>query len=132
MLLSMTMMRVLLVDDSVEFLATARRLLERDGVQVVATAANGAMAVQRARELSPDVALVDIDLGGESGFDVVRRLHEDATPRSRTILISAHSHDDFADLIAESPASGFVSKSRLSAAAIRDVLDRASGPESYP
>jgi CheY-like chemotaxis protein len=127
----MTMMRVLLVDDSVEFLTTARRLLERDGVQVVATAPDGAEAVQRARELSPDVILVDIDLGGESGFDVVRRLHEVDPSRSRTILISAYSPDDFADLIAESPASGFVSKSRLSVAAIRDVLGPASEAEAH-
>lgn len=114
--------RVLLVDDSVDFLAAAERLLERQGVQVVATATNGTEAVRRARELSPDVTLVDIDLGGESGFDIVRRLHEDGLARSPIILISSHSPDDFADLIAESPALGFVSKSRLSATAIRDVL----------
>ena len=89
---------------------------------LVATATNGTEAARRARELSPDVTLVDIDLGGESGFDIVRRLHEDAVARSRIILISSHSPDDFADLIAESPALGFVSKSRLSATAIRDAL----------
>jgi hypothetical protein len=51
--------------------------------------------------------------GATSGFDIVRRLHEDGVARSRLILISSHSPDDFADLIAESPAIGFVSKSRL-------------------
>lgn len=119
-------MRVLLVDDSVEFAATARRLLERDGLDVVATATTGAEAAEKARELSPDVVLVDIDLGGESGFDVVCRILGDGDGAGRAILISSHSMEDFADLIAESPATGFLSKSRLSAAAIREVLE--SGP----
>jgi two-component system nitrate/nitrite response regulator NarL len=124
-------MRVLLVDDSPEFIATARRLLEREGLEVVATATTGAEALQKALEISPDVSLVDIDLGGESGFDVVRRLHEDTNGSSRSILISSHSPEDFADLVAESSATGFVSKSRLSAAAIREVLDgRSSDPTS--
>lgn len=125
-------MRVLLVDDSVDFLAAAERLLERQGVQVVATATNGTEAARRAQELAPDVTLVDIDLGGESGFDIVRRLHEDGVARSRFILISSHSPDDFADLIGESPALGFVSKSRLSATAIRDALGDPSDDVAQP
>ena len=125
-------LRVLLVDDSEQFIATARRLLEREGLQVVATATTGTEAVQRALEQSPDVSLVDIDLGEESGFEIVRRLHEIGDDGSSSILISSHSAEDFVDLVAESPAAGFLSKSRLSASAIRDVLagggsDRAPG-----
>lgn len=116
-------MRVLLVDDSVEFLATARRLLEREGLQVVGSATNGLEATQKAREFSPDVVLVDIDLGTESGFEVVRRLVDDSH-RPEVVLISSHAPDDFADLIEASPAVGFVSKSRLSARAIQQVLER--------
>ena len=123
-------MRVLLVDDSVEFLAAARRLLEREGLQVVATATTIAEAVRRAGETSPDVALVDIDLGGESGFEVVRRLLHDREDHVRVVLISSHAAEDFADLVAESRAVGFLSKSRLSAAAIREVLERGSGEET--
>jgi DNA-binding NarL/FixJ family response regulator len=116
-------MRCLIVDDSRHFLDSARRLLERQGVTVVGVASTGAEALRRVEELGPDVTLVDIDLGGESGFELVRRLHRDfrAAP-SRSILISTHAEEDYADLIAASPAVGFLSKSALSADAIRDLL----------
>jgi DNA-binding NarL/FixJ family response regulator len=116
-------MRCLIVDDSPRFLEAARGLLERGGIVVVAVATNGADAIRRAAELGPDVILVDVDLGGQSGFDVVRRLicEADVAP-SAVILISTHAEEDYADLIAASRAAGFLSKTRLSAGAIRDLL----------
>jgi two-component system, NarL family, nitrate/nitrite response regulator NarL len=119
-------MRVLLVDDTIEFLAAARRLLEREGLQVVATATTIAGAARRALETSPDVALVDIDLGGESGFELARRLVEQDPAGPTVILISTHAEVDFADLIAESRAIAFLPKSQLSADAIRRILDHRS------
>jgi len=124
--------RVLLVDDSVEFLAAARRLLEREGLQVVATATTIAEAVRRAGETSPDVALVDIDLGGESGFDVARRLAGLSPVPPKIILISGHAADDFAEMVEESPALGFVGKADLSASAIHELLRSHDGPEPDP
>ena len=116
-------MRCLIVDDSPRFLGAARGLLEREGIVVVGVATNGADAIRRASELGPDVILVDIDLGGQSGFDVVRRLACEADlAASAVILISTDAEEDYADLIAESPAAGFLSKTRLSAGAIRDLL----------
>ena len=114
--------RVLLVDDSDAFIATARRLLEREGIDVVGTANTGDDAVEKVRRLAPVVALVDIHLGEESGFDVVRRILRGDDDRTRAILTSSYPPEDFADLIAESPAAGFVSKSHLSAAAILEIL----------
>jgi two-component system nitrate/nitrite response regulator NarL len=110
----------LIVDDSAEFLKAARSLLEREGLAVVGVAATGSDALERVGELRPRVALVDIDLGRESGFEVARRIAQ-AAPTS-VILISTHSQDDFAELIAESPAAGFISKAELSADAIRGLL----------
>ena len=116
-------MRCLIVDDSPRFLEAARGLLEREGIVVVAVATNGADAIRRAAELGPDVILVDIDLGGQSGFDVVRRLTREADlAPPAVILISTHAEEDYADLIAASPAAGFLPKTRLSAGAIRDLL----------
>jgi DNA-binding NarL/FixJ family response regulator len=116
-------LRCLIVDDSPRFLEAARGLLEREGVVVVGVATNGDDAVRRAAELRPDVTLVDIDLGGQSGFDVVRRLHREADlAPSVVILISTHAEQDYADLVAASPAAGFLPKTRLSAGAIRDLL----------
>ncbi|MEU4428338.1 response regulator [Actinoplanes sp. NPDC024001] len=109
-------LRCLLVDDNHHFLAAARDLLEREGLEVVATATTGAQAMTRAAELAPDVALVDIKLGGESGFDLARQL---PVP---VIMISTHAEEDYADLIASSPAIGFLAKTALSARAVQDRL----------
>jgi DNA-binding NarL/FixJ family response regulator len=109
--------RCLIVDDSRRFLDSARGLLERQGLQVVGVATTGAEGVARASALRPDVALVDIGLGDESGFDVATRLGH--TP---VILISTQDEDDLADLIAASPAIGFLPKSGLSGAAVRRLL----------
>jgi CheY-like chemotaxis protein len=118
------MLRCLIVDDSRRFLDAARGLLERQGLAVVGVASTGAEALRQVEELRPDVTLVDIDLGGESGFEVARRLDRDAGPAPPPmILISTHAEQDYADLIAASPAIGFMPKSALSAAAILHLLD---------
>ncbi len=122
------MLRCLIVDDSPRFLVAARGLLEREGIAVVGVASTGAEAAQQVRRLQPDVVLVDIDLGGQSGFDVVRQLHRIGhTAALRMILISTHAEQDYADLIAESPAIGFLAKTDLSARAIGDLFHRHDG-----
>jgi CheY-like chemotaxis protein len=118
-------MRCLIVDDSAHFIAAACGLLEREGVAVVGVASTGADALRRFEELRPDVTLVDVNLGGESGFDVARQLHQAGSPtRSPVILISTHAAQDFAELIEASPAVGFMAKSDLSEGAIRDLIRR--------
>jgi DNA-binding NarL/FixJ family response regulator len=115
-------LRCLLVDDNDHFLAAARDLLEREGLVVAGTASDIAGALGRAGELGPDVALVDINLGGESGFDLARRLSP--TP---VIMISTHAGDDYADLIEDSPAIGFLSKVELSGAAVVSLVSAHPG-----
>ena len=116
-------LRCLIIDDNAGFVAVARDLLEREGFAVVGDAANGFEALRQARELRPDVTLLDIDLGGESGFDVVRELVEDAGGApSNVILISTHAEADYAELIEASPADGFVAKTVLSSDSILAVL----------
>jgi CheY-like chemotaxis protein len=119
-------LRCLIVDDNADFLTAASDLLTRQGVTVVGLASTGSEALRRADELRPDVALVDIELGAESGFDVARLLG--ATPHLEplpVVLISTYAEHDFVDLIAASPAVGFVSKADLSGQAVADVLERA-------
>jgi two-component system nitrate/nitrite response regulator NarL len=67
-------LRCLIVDDSPRFLHAARGLLERQGIRVVGVASTGAEALQQATQLRPDITLLDINLGGESGFDLALRL----------------------------------------------------------
>lgn len=114
-------LRCVIVDDSPRFLEAARGLLERQRLSVVGVASTGAEAVRRVDETRPDFVLVDLALGAESGLALTRRL---APP---VILISTHAEQDYADLIAASPAVGFLSKSDLSAGAIHALLDRVSG-----
>jgi DNA-binding NarL/FixJ family response regulator len=123
-------LRCVIVDDSPHFLEAARTLLEREGVTVVGVASNSTEALRLARQLEPDVTLVDVDLGPESGFDLLRRLQgeTDVAPSS-VILISTYAEEDFADLMATSPAAGFLSKSTLSAQAIREIIGRAAQGE---
>jgi DNA-binding NarL/FixJ family response regulator len=121
-------LRCLIVDDSSPFLAAARGLLERQGMAIVGVASTGAEALRLAAELRPDVTLVDIDLGGESGLDVARELSGVAAP-TPVILTSTHAEEDFASLIAASPAIGFLPKAALSAVAIRDML-ASPGPDT--
>jgi CheY-like chemotaxis protein len=131
-------LRCLLVDNNPRILEATRHLLEHEGITVVGVASTSAEALQRAEELRPDVTLVAMDLGSESGLELARRLHHQATMApSPAILISTHAKEDFADLIAASPAIGFLPKLAVSGSAIRDLLarhdhtdpgDRVSGP----
>jgi CheY-like chemotaxis protein len=126
-------LRCLIVDDSPRFLEAARGHLEREGIAVVSVACTITQALQQAERLRPDVTLVDIDLGGESGLELARRLHrEPGSAAPRVILISTYAEDDFAELIAASPAVGFLSKSALSAAAIWELLVRTGDGDRGP
>jgi DNA-binding NarL/FixJ family response regulator len=115
-------LRCLIVDDNASFLEAATDLLRRQGVDVVGVASNGDSAVERVRELRPDVALVDIKLGADSGFEVARRLADLDFVDLKVILISTHTEADFAELIDGSPVAGFVPKVALSAQAIQQLI----------
>jgi DNA-binding NarL/FixJ family response regulator len=116
--------RCLIVDDNESFLDAARVLLEREGLTVAGVASNGAEAVRQAERLRPNLVLVDISLGEESGVELARRLVEERlVDRATVVLISTRSEDDVVDLIAESPAAGFLPKAELSASAIRELVD---------
>jgi CheY-like chemotaxis protein len=127
-------MRCLIVDDNADFLAAASELLEREGISVVGVASTTSEGFDRAKQLRPDLTLVDVDLGGESGFDLVRRLAQDGDGLASTvILISTYAESDLTELIEASSARGFLSKPDLSAKAIRAVLgdpDSGSGQGS--
>jgi DNA-binding NarL/FixJ family response regulator len=113
--------RCLLVDDNDAFLRTASLLLEREGVTVVGVASSIAGALRQARSLRPDLILVDIGLGDESGFDLARLLDLDDLAAD-VILISTGAEADYAELIDDSPAAGFLAKSDLSAHGINRIL----------
>jgi DNA-binding NarL/FixJ family response regulator len=99
------------------------RSLERDGFTVVGVASTIAEALRSVEALCPDVTLVDVYLGRESGFDLVEQLHRGGwCSRSGVILTSTHNAQDFADIIETSAAVGFLPKLALSPSAIRELL----------
>ena len=117
----MSPLRCVIVDDDAAFLEAACALLEADGATVAGTARTAASAVQQVDELRPDVVLIDIRLGRESGFAVARQLAA-LDRRAALIMISTYAEADYADLLAESPVIGFLSKAALSGPAIRRIL----------
>src|SRR4051794_20854707 len=122
-------LRCLIVDDNASFREEMGGLLAEEGLDVVGGAGSAADAHQQIAELRPDVALIDIDLGGESGLELARRLRErpgqGAVPH--LILISTHDEAEYADLIEASPAIGFLAKMDLSAARIRQMVAAVDG-----
>ena len=119
-------LRCLIVDDQPSFSEAARDLLEGQGIMVVGFATSSAEAIRRVQDLRPEVALVDINLGPESGFDLARRLADGVDgSAARVILISTHDEREFFKLIESSPAVGFLAKTELSAARIYQLLERA-------
>ena len=110
-------LRCLLVDDNDAFLKAASVLLEREGVTVAGVASTISDALQQIDALRPDVILIDIGLGDESGFDLARCVARNGSSAT-VIMISTRAEADYADLIADSPAVGFLAKSELSGGGI--------------
>jgi CheY-like chemotaxis protein len=116
-------LRCLIVDDSPRFGEEARSLLEHEGVSVVGVAGSGDEAVRLAEALRPDLVLLDISLDNESGFDVARRLVDSSNPdRPALIFVSTYDEREFRSRIEASPAIGFITKTKLSAERIRELL----------
>jgi DNA-binding NarL/FixJ family response regulator len=119
-------LRCLIVDDSDAFRDAARRLLERDGLAIVGVASTIAEGLSSARELKPDVTLVDVHLGAESGFDLARRLRQEGSTSPTVILTSADPEQEFVESKASISADGFVPKSALSGDRIRALAGQRS------
>ena len=112
---------VLIVDDHPSFRLSARRMLEADGYAVVGEAEDGAAAIAAARELDPDLVLLDVQLPDIDGFEVAERLRACGS-RSSIVLTSTRESSDFGEEISSSPTQGFVTKGELSGSAIADLI----------
>jgi len=114
---------LVVVDDNPSFADIARALLERQGRRVLGVAGTSAEAVELVAELQPDVVLVDLMLGDESGLDLAQVLAGNGSCKAPVVIvISAYPPADVTELIAASPAAGFLPKSELSSDAIRQIV----------
>jgi DNA-binding NarL/FixJ family response regulator len=112
---------VLIVDDHAGFRSWTRSLLETEGFLVLGETDDGASAVSAARDLSPDVVLLDVMLPDMTGFAVAEMLAA-LVPSPKVVLISSREASDFGWRIARSRARGFISKADLSGPRLRAVL----------
>jgi two-component system NarL family response regulator len=114
-------LKVVLVDDDAQYRLIARRSREREGVSVVAEAADGCTALAVLQDCSADVVLLDIGLPDISGAEVARRmLVADRTP---TVILISTRDPDYGCRVAEGVAAGFIAKDALCLAAIRGILE---------
>jgi DNA-binding NarL/FixJ family response regulator len=117
-----TLTSVLIVDDHPSFRATARALLEAEGFDVVGEAENGIAGLRQAKELHPDVVLLDVQLPDFDGFEVATRLTSGNGDGPKVVLTSSRDGSDFGPLVPRSGARGFIPKAELSGAALKAVL----------
>jgi DNA-binding NarL/FixJ family response regulator len=112
---------LLIVDDHAGFRSLARRLLGSGGFEVVGEAADGRAAVAAARELRPDVVLLDIQLPDIDGFEVLARLR-DGPAGPAVVLTSTRDRADYGERVDHCGANGFIPKAELSGAAVLAVI----------
>ena len=112
---------VLIVDDHPSFRASARRMLEAGGYDVVGEAADGEAALAAVGALAPDLVLLDVQLPDIDGFEVAARLGSGGDAPA-IVLTSSRDGADFGDAIAESPARGFIAKAELSGATLTELV----------
>ena len=119
------MQTVLVVDDHPTFRRFARQMLEEAGFAVVGEAADGTAALEQARELEPDVVLLDVLLPDISGLELAASLSL-LHPAPAIVLTSSRSADDLGAALRDVPARGFIAKSALSGAAIEALVGAGS------
>jgi DNA-binding NarL/FixJ family response regulator len=112
---------VLIVDDHAGFRATARRLLEGEGYEVVGDSEDAATALAVAKETRPEVVLLDVQLPDLDGFELTEQLIA-IDPEIKVVLISSRDVEDFGQYVETSSARGFVPKAELSGSTLAALL----------
>jgi two-component system response regulator NreC len=106
----MTKIRVLLTDDHILFRQGVRTLLAAEpDLEVVGEAGNAADSISFARQLHPDVVLMDIGMAGMSSFEATRVIRKDR-PETRIIFLSMYDDEDYLAESMEIGASGYILK----------------------
>jgi DNA-binding NarL/FixJ family response regulator len=104
------MTRVLIADDQELVRAGFRLILERGGIEVVAEAANGVEAIERARGHAPDVILMDVRMPELDGIEATRRLLTAASGPTRVLMLTTFDLDEYVYEAIRAGASGFLLK----------------------
>jgi DNA-binding NarL/FixJ family response regulator len=103
--------RVLIVDDQEPFRLAARMVVDAtDGFEVVGEAETGEASVEMARELSPDLVLMDVNLPGINGLDATRQILAERAEPVIVLLLSTYEEEEYAPRAAECGAAAYIPK----------------------
>ncbi len=105
--------RILLADDHDAFREGVRQLLEHEGFAVVGAVSDGGEALRLARELQPDVAVLDLSMPVLDGFEAAKAI-AGACPETKLVALSAHSDPSYVSQALQVGFAGYVFKPRVS------------------
>ena len=125
----MDRVRVVIADDESVICMSLREMLSNLGYLVVGEAGDGRSAVNLARELRPDIVLLDIGLPGCSGLDAIGPVLE-ASPKSKILILSTHDNQAYLRLALTAGAAGYVAK-EASASELTQAIRTVAAGRSY-
>ena len=104
-------MRILIADDHVVIRAQVRCLLEAEHWDVCGEAENGSDALEKVRQLKPDLVILDMNMPVISGYDVALEIRR-ISPLTRILILSMHEQANLPSILEETKADAYVTKSR--------------------
>lgn len=106
--------RVLIVDDQKPFRDAARAVVEAtEGFDVIGESETGEASVQSARDLKPDLVLMDVNLPGINGLDATRQILDESKGVVVVLLLSTYEEVEYGPKAAECGASAYIPKSKF-------------------
>jgi len=120
--------RVMVVDDQIPFRNAARAVVDRlAGFDVIAEAESGEAAVVAAKDLQPDLILMDINMGGINGIEATRQIVV-SNPGIMVVLLSTYELSDLPPEARTSGAVAYVPKDDFGGRAIRSLWEQRGDP----
>jgi len=119
---------VLIVDDQEPFRMAARMVVEAtDGFEVVGESETGEDSVEKARDLDPDLVLMDVNLPGINGLDATRQILAESDGRVVILLLSTYEEEEYAPRAAECGAAAYIPKSAFGPDRLSEAWAAATG-----
>jgi two-component system response regulator NreC len=124
--------KILLVDDHAMFRAGIKALLEAEGrLSVVGEASSGDEAVDRVRELKPDVVVMDLSMPGSNGLEATRRIAA-LELDTKVLVLTVHAEEEYLVPVVEAGASGYLTKTSADTDLIEAIKVVARGQVYLP
>ena len=119
-------LRIIIAEDHTIVLEGLRALLEKEGFDIVGEAQDGRLAVELAKRLKPDIAILDIAMPALNGIDAAREILK-ASPDTRTILLTIHDDNQYVVEALRAGVSGYLLKTRAASDLIQAIKEVSRG-----